>query len=157
MSRKVLVFVSVVVMLMFTASSVLAVAAKFHSSSGAVNNNGALVVSFDERGLGEGNIDYTLTAIRLHQRRWETSTGRQQGDDKRRGLGERFVRVQERSGCCKSDGWPAQRGRLFLSERPEAGVRQCQLHQHRADGYDQQQLHERGRCLADILRRIAGT
>jgi hypothetical protein len=62
MSRKVLVFVSVVVMLMFTASSVLAVAAKFHSSSGAVNNNGALVVSFDERGLGEGNIDYTLTA-----------------------------------------------------------------------------------------------
>jgi hypothetical protein len=27
-----------------------------------VNNAGALVVSFDERGLGNGNIDYTLTA-----------------------------------------------------------------------------------------------
>jgi hypothetical protein len=39
-----------------------AVAAKFHSADSAVNNNGALVVSFDERGLGEGDIDYTLTA-----------------------------------------------------------------------------------------------
>ncbi|HJZ49525.1 MAG TPA: hypothetical protein VKE41_20245 [Roseiflexaceae bacterium] len=37
-------------------------AAKFHSASGAVNNEGALVVSFDERGLGNDNIDYTLTA-----------------------------------------------------------------------------------------------
>lgn len=40
----------------------LAVAAKFHSVTSTVNNSGALVVSFDERGLGEGNIDYTLTA-----------------------------------------------------------------------------------------------
>jgi hypothetical protein len=39
-----------------------AVAAKFHSASGAVNSSGALVVSFDERGLGNDNIDYTLTA-----------------------------------------------------------------------------------------------
>ena len=39
-----------------------AVAAKFHSATGSVNNSGALVVSFDERGLGEGNIDYSLTA-----------------------------------------------------------------------------------------------
>jgi hypothetical protein len=39
-----------------------AVAAKFHSATGSVNNAGALVVTFDERGLGEGNIDYTLNA-----------------------------------------------------------------------------------------------
>jgi hypothetical protein len=39
-----------------------AVAAKFHSATGSVANNGALVVSFDERGLGNENIDYTLTA-----------------------------------------------------------------------------------------------
>ena len=39
-----------------------AVAAKFHSVDGSVNNNGSLTVSFDERGLGNGNIDYTLTA-----------------------------------------------------------------------------------------------
>jgi len=36
--------------------------AKFHSATSAVNNSGALVVSFDERGLGNGNIDYSLTA-----------------------------------------------------------------------------------------------
>jgi hypothetical protein len=44
------------------ASPASAVAAKFHSATGSVNNSGALVVTFDERGLGEGNIDYTLTA-----------------------------------------------------------------------------------------------
>jgi hypothetical protein len=39
-----------------------AVAAKFHSTTSSVNNDGSLTVSFDERGLGEGNIDYILTA-----------------------------------------------------------------------------------------------
>ena len=45
-----------------TANPAAAVAAKFHSVSASVNNSGALVVSFDERGLGNGNIDYTLSA-----------------------------------------------------------------------------------------------
>ena len=44
------------------ANPAAAVAAKFHSATGSVANNGALVVSFDERGLGNDNIDYTLTA-----------------------------------------------------------------------------------------------
>jgi hypothetical protein len=39
-----------------------AVAAKFHSATGSVDNAGSLVVSFDERGLGTDNIDYSLTA-----------------------------------------------------------------------------------------------
>lgn len=39
-----------------------AVAAKFFDTTATVNNNGSLTVSFDERGLGNGNIDYTLTA-----------------------------------------------------------------------------------------------
>jgi hypothetical protein len=43
-------------------ATALAVAAKFHSTSSSVNNDGALVVNFDERGLGNDNIDYTLTA-----------------------------------------------------------------------------------------------
>ncbi|ADU48727.1 hypothetical protein [Intrasporangium calvum] len=51
-------FVVAVVM----ANPAAAVAAKFHSATGSVNNSGALVVSFDERGLGNDNIDYTLTA-----------------------------------------------------------------------------------------------
>lgn len=44
------------------AGTALADAPKFHSASSSVNNAGALVVSFDERGLGNENIDYTLTA-----------------------------------------------------------------------------------------------
>jgi hypothetical protein len=37
-------------------------APKFHSATSSVNNDGALVVAFDERGLGNENVDYTLTA-----------------------------------------------------------------------------------------------
>jgi hypothetical protein len=37
-------------------------APKFQAASSSVNNDGALVVSFDERGLGNENVDYTLTA-----------------------------------------------------------------------------------------------
>ncbi len=44
------------------ASPASAVAAKFHRATGSVASNGALVVSFDERGLGNENIDYTLRA-----------------------------------------------------------------------------------------------
>jgi hypothetical protein len=36
--------------------------AHFFSATSAVNNDGALVVSWDEAGLGNENIDYTLTA-----------------------------------------------------------------------------------------------
>ena len=39
-----------------------AAAPKFHSATSSVNGSGALVVAFDERGLGNDNIDYTLTA-----------------------------------------------------------------------------------------------
>jgi len=41
--------------------SVLA-APHFHSGSVSINNSGALVASFDERGLGNENVDYLLTA-----------------------------------------------------------------------------------------------
>jgi hypothetical protein len=44
------------------ASPASANAPKFHSAASSVNNAGSLVVSFDERGLGNDNIDYTLTA-----------------------------------------------------------------------------------------------
>lgn len=36
--------------------------AHFMSASGSVNNSGALVVTWDEAGLGNENINYTLTA-----------------------------------------------------------------------------------------------
>jgi len=57
-----LIAVVTIVASLVMASPASAVAAKFHSVSSSVNNSGALVVAFDERGLGEGNIDYTLTA-----------------------------------------------------------------------------------------------
>jgi hypothetical protein len=44
------------------APSVWAQAAKFQFANSSVNNSGALVVSFEQRGLGEGNINYTLSA-----------------------------------------------------------------------------------------------
>jgi hypothetical protein len=44
------------------AGTAQAVAAKFHSAEGSVNGDGELVVAFEERGLGEGDIDYTLSA-----------------------------------------------------------------------------------------------
>ena len=53
--------VALVTSMAFTAGA-LAQAPKFHSATSSVNNDGALVVSWDERGLGNENIDYTLTA-----------------------------------------------------------------------------------------------
>jgi hypothetical protein len=44
------------------ASVALGDAPKFHSVGSAVNDSGALVVNWDERGLGNENIDYTVDA-----------------------------------------------------------------------------------------------
>jgi hypothetical protein len=44
------------------AGAAVAGAPKFHAATSSVNNDGALVVDFDERGLGNENIDYTLSA-----------------------------------------------------------------------------------------------
>jgi long-subunit fatty acid transport protein len=43
-------------------SAAQAGSAKFASASASVAANGALVASFDERGLGNENVDYLLTA-----------------------------------------------------------------------------------------------
>jgi hypothetical protein len=37
-------------------------APQFHSANSSVDSNGAFVVSFDERGLGNGDVTYSLTA-----------------------------------------------------------------------------------------------
>ena len=44
------------------ATAASAAAPKFHSASSSVDSSGRLTVSFDERGLGNENIDYTVTA-----------------------------------------------------------------------------------------------
>ena len=63
MRRIGIVAVLSVMLVAIAASVALAAGApKFHSATSSVNSAGALVVNFDERGLGNGNIDYTLTA-----------------------------------------------------------------------------------------------
>lgn len=62
MLRKLTIALVVMVALTITAAAALAGAPKFFSVSSGVNNGGALVVSFDERGLGNDNVDYTLSA-----------------------------------------------------------------------------------------------
>ena len=43
-------------------SQALADAPKFFSANSSVSNGGELVVTFDERGLGNENVDYTISA-----------------------------------------------------------------------------------------------
>lgn len=61
-AKSVLVALVAFVAALALATPASAVAAKFHSATGSVANDGALVVSFDERGLGLDDIDYSLTA-----------------------------------------------------------------------------------------------
>ncbi|MEV6236415.1 hypothetical protein [Lentzea sp. NPDC051838] len=62
MRKLVIVLVAVVTALFMATVPAGADAPKFHSAAGSVTGSGALTVSFDERGLGNENIDYTLTA-----------------------------------------------------------------------------------------------
>jgi hypothetical protein len=64
MRRVGLVLVLALALLGLTTQGALASTsgAHFFSATSAVNDDGALVVSWDETGLGNENIDYTLTA-----------------------------------------------------------------------------------------------
>ena len=63
--RKILkptTFLGLVVVSALALGSVAAASAHFMSASASVNNNGALVVAWDEAGLGNGNIAYTVAS-----------------------------------------------------------------------------------------------
>jgi hypothetical protein len=64
MRRATLLIISVLAVLGLTTQSALAATsgAHFFSSTSSVNDSGALVVAWDEAGLGNENINYTLTA-----------------------------------------------------------------------------------------------
>jgi len=62
MIRKLTIALVVMATLAITAAATLAAAPKFFAVNSSVNSGGALVVSFDERGLGNDNVDYTLSA-----------------------------------------------------------------------------------------------
>src|SRR4029450_6665883 len=60
--RRILLTTATVVAIFALAAPAFAAAPQFKAASSSVNNAGALVVSFDERGLGNENGDYTLPA-----------------------------------------------------------------------------------------------
>ncbi|WP_207311937.1 hypothetical protein [Lentzea alba] len=62
MRKLIIVLVTVATALFLATATAGADAPKFHSATGSVTSTGGLTVSFDERGLGNENIDYTLTA-----------------------------------------------------------------------------------------------
>jgi hypothetical protein len=60
--RSILLTTATLVALFALAAPAFAAAPQFKAATSSVNSSGALVVSFDERGLGNENIDYTVTA-----------------------------------------------------------------------------------------------
>src|SRR5215207_7642703 len=60
--RRILLTTATLVAIFALAAPAFAAAPQFKAATSSVNNDGALVVSFDERGLGNENVDYTLTA-----------------------------------------------------------------------------------------------
>jgi hypothetical protein len=60
--RRILLTTATLVAVFALALPAWAAAPQFKAATSSVNNAGALVVSFDERGLGNENVDYTLTA-----------------------------------------------------------------------------------------------
>src|SRR5215207_9245595 len=60
--RRILLTTATLVAIFALAAPAFAAAPQFKAATSSVNNDGALVVSFDERGLGNDNVTYTLTA-----------------------------------------------------------------------------------------------
>jgi hypothetical protein len=59
--KSVVVAVAAFIVAVVVATPASAVSANFYSVTSSVNNSGALVVNWDERGLGNGDVHYTLT------------------------------------------------------------------------------------------------
>ena len=59
--KSAFVAVAAFIVAVVVATPASAVSANFYSVTSSVNSSGALVVNWDERGLGNGNITYTLT------------------------------------------------------------------------------------------------
>ena len=150
--------VALVVSLAF-AGPALAQAPKFHSVDSAVNNDGALVVSWDERGLGNENVDYTLTAdaeavFACINRGGNHPEAANKETINSEVSAERLVRAQERADPGEPHRRATVRGRLLLPGWPAARARQRDLHEHRADGHDQRSLREPARRQPGLPRGL---
>jgi hypothetical protein len=62
MRRTMTAFLTLLMVALMSSAAAAQPAPFFQSASSSVNSSGALVVSFDERGLGNENVDYLLTA-----------------------------------------------------------------------------------------------
>lgn len=60
--RAILAVLAATLAVFFAAGPASADTGHFHSATSAVDSSGALVVSWDERGLGNGDVSYTLSA-----------------------------------------------------------------------------------------------
>ena len=130
--------------------------AHFFSATSAVNGNGALVVSWDEAGLGNENIDYTLTADAT-----ATYACINNGGNHPKASNKETVQGQVSTG----GSFQAKNGRVRASLTtgplldPDfpvpvgTGPRPCKgdVLQHRAHGYDERSDHHLARRLPVVL------
>ena len=130
--------------------------AHFMSASASVNNDGALVVNWDEAGLGNENIDYTLTADAT-----ATYACINNGGNHPKASNKETVQGQVSTG----GSFQAKNGRVRASLTtgplldPDfpvpvgTGPRPCKgdVLQHRAHGYDERSDHHLARRLPVVL------
>jgi len=130
--------------------------AHFMSASASVNNDGALVVNWDEAGLGNENISYTLTADAT-----ATYACINNGGNHPKASNKETVQGQVSTG----GSFQAKNGRVRASLTtgplldPDfpvpvgTGPRPCKgdVLQHRAHGYDERSDHHLARRLPVVL------
>jgi hypothetical protein len=123
------------------AGSALAQAPKFHATDSAVNNDGALVASWDERGLGNDNVDYTLTADAeavfacINRGGNHPEAANKETINAEVSANGSFEPKNGRIQASLTAGPPSAGD--FLSGRPAARARQRGVHEHRPHGHEQ--------------------
>ena len=84
MRRSIFAFLTLLAMVALSGSTALAEGtAKFHSGSDRISDSGALLVSWDQRGLGNDNITYNMSADATANYQCETRGNGNNPDTKR--------------------------------------------------------------------------
>ncbi len=158
-TKSVLIAVIAFVAALVMASPASAVAAKFHSVDSSVTNSGALVVSFDERGLGNGNIDYMLSAESSAVYACINGGGKHpQAANKETVNGDVSAAgsFESRNGRVQASlsAGPISAGDFSLPRRPAPRARLGLLLEHRPDRHDERHQRLGARHVAGLLRRL---
>ena len=142
------------------AAPALAAAPQFHSATSSVNNDGALVVSFDERGLGNGNVDYTLTADATATYACINKGGKNPSAANKQAFEGQVsdgASLEAKNGRVVADltAGPLQAPQ-FTCPSGQQRVLAAVTYTTRAHRHDQRRLHRRARRVEDIRRRLGG-